>query len=581
MTSRRWIVPLLGLALTLGTGPKTQGQSGSDPISKIRDEGLNRSQVMEIASYLTDVIGPRLTSSPGLKRANEWTRDTMTKWGLENAKLEAWGPFGRGWTLEKFSAQLVEPQCVPLIAFPKAWSSGVDGTLKAEVVLFDPKTESELAGFEGKLTGKIVMISSPRELKAWFEPPGIRLTDSQLLVMADAGPPGQRRMSPTTPTPTPPTTTAAAPTTPTPGQPGARPATPAPPASEARPQTPSMSVLRKKGELLSKEKPALIIDCSSRGDGGTLFVQSASMNPGVFSFSRNGPRVWDKDAPAIVPQITMSIEHYGRLARMIQAGEKLVMAVDLDVKYHDDDLMSYNTVAEIPGTDKADEIVMVGGHIDSWHGGTGATDNAAGVATAMEAVRILKTLDLKMKRTVRVGLWSGEEQGLYGSRAYVKEHFGSYETPEPAGDNASAKSESSSTSRRELKKGPDYEKLSVYFNFDNGTGKIRGIHMENNEAARPIFRKWLEPFRDLNATTLTSRPTGGTDHQAFDAIGLPGFQFIQDPIEYSTRTHHSTQDVYERLQADDLKQSATVMAALIYQAANADERFPRKPMPER
>jgi hypothetical protein len=570
MTSRRWIVPIVSLALALGAGPNARGQSGSDAISKIRDEGLNRSQVMQISSYLTDVIGPRLTSSPGLKRANEWTRDTMAKWGLENAKLEAWGPFGRGWTLEKFSAQLVEPQCVPLIAFPKAWSSGVDGTLKAEVVLFDPKTESELVGFEGKLTGKIVMISSPRELKAWFEPAGSRLTDSQLLEMADAGAGGERRMRPPTP-PTPPTP-------PSTGQPGEKPATPTPPAAaEGRPQMPDMSLLRKKGELLSKEKPALIIDCSSRGDGGTLFVQSASLNPGVFSFSRTGPRVWDKDAPAVVPQITMSIEHYGRLARMIQAGEKLTMAVDLAVKFHADDLMSYNTVAEIPGTEKADEVVMVGGHIDSWHGGTGATDNAAGVATAMEAVRILKTLDLKMKRTVRVGLWSGEEQGLFGSRAYVKEHFGTFEAP--AGAEA-AKSEGERPAR-ELKKGPDYDKLSIYFNFDNGTGKIRGIHMENNEAARPIFRKWLEPLRDLGATTLTSRPTGGTDHQAFDAIGLPGFQFIQDPIEYSTRTHHSTQDVYERLQADDLKQSATVMAALIYQAANADERFPRKPMPER
>jgi carboxypeptidase Q len=566
MTARRLALALSATALTVlwATIPvgaqeappaeKAATKTSTDPIALIKDEGLNRSEVMATVSYLSDVIGPRLTGSPQLKRANEWTRDTMAKWGLENAHLEAWGPFGRGWELVRYSAQVVEPQCIPLIAFPKAWSSGLESPLIAEVVLFDPKTEAEVDSFQGKLGGKIVLASSPREVKAWFEPPATRQTDGDLLRLANAP------------------------------EPGARGAGGGPPFRRGGPQgggppgfDPSqLAVRRKKAELLNQESPAVIVEASPRGDGGTLFVQQASANPG--SFTRGGKPVWDKNGAKLVPQLVMAIEHYNRLVRMLQQGEPVKMAVDLAVKYHDDDPMAYNTVAEIPGTDKKEEVVMLGGHMDSWHSGTGATDNAAGVAVAMEAARILKKLDLKPRRTIRVALWTGEEQGLLGSRAYVKQHFGSNEE-DPL--SAQAAQWVGGQPKRTFQPGPEYDYLAAYFNLDNGTGKIRGIYIEGNEALRPIFRRWLAPFGDLGASTITSSRTGGTDHMSFDAIGLPGFQFIQDQVEYNTRTHHSNQDVYDRLQADDLKQASVIMAAFVYNAAMADEKLPRKPRPER
>jgi Zn-dependent M28 family amino/carboxypeptidase len=273
----------------------------------------------------------------------------------------------------------------------------------------------------------------------------------------------------------------------------------------------------------------------------------------------------------------VAVEHYNRIVRLLQAGEKVKMTVDLGVDWQDADPMGYNTIAEIPGSDLKDEIVMLGGHMDSWHSGTGATDNGAGVAVAMEAVRILQALNLKPRRTIRVGLWSGEEQGLLGSRAYVAEHFGRMETV-PAGGPATS---SSPAPAPKLVTKPDYEKLSVYFNLDNGTGKIRGVYLQGNEGVRSLFREWLTPFRDMGAATLSISNTGGTDHLAFDAIGLPGFQFIQDEIEYDTRTHHSNQDVFDRIQADDMKQAATIIAAFVYKAATRDEKMPRKPMPGR
>jgi carboxypeptidase Q len=516
-------------------------------IDKIKDEGLNRSEVMKTLSYLSDVIGPRLTASPQMKRANEWTRDTLTKWGLENAHLESWGPFGRGWELKRFSAQVVEPQCIPLIAFPKAWSPGLDEPVTGDVVHFTARDENEFEKFQGKLKGAIVLIGSERELKAWFDPPGVRLTDERLLNLANAPEPAPRTG-------------------------GRRPPRREGPPRDAAPPQPTF--LQKRMQFLIDEGAALIMEPSFRGDGGTLFVMSA-MAPGS-----PGQRVsvWDKDAPKILPQVVCSIEHFNRLLRMLDQGEPVRMTVDLKVAFHDDDAMAYNTVAEIPGTDLKDEIVMLGGHMDSWHGGTGATDNAAGVAACMEAVRILKALDLKPRRTVRIALWSGEEQGLFGSRAYVRQHFGEFEGTGQSENESMAVLFGGGAGRTIVAK-PDYEKFSAYFNLDNGTGKIRGVYMEGNEAVRPIFRRWLQPFRDTGAATLTISPTFGTDHQAFDAIGLPGFQFIQDPIEYETRTHHSNQDVFDRIQADDMKQASTILATFVYQAAMMDEKLPRKPAP--
>jgi len=576
--------------------------ASTDPIDRIKEEGLKRSQVMATLSYLTDVIGPRLTGSPNLKRANEWTRDKLAAWGLANAHLEAWGPFGRGWSLKRFSVQVVEPQCIPLIGYPKAWSPGTDGTLEAPVVYFDAKTEADFAKFKGKLKGAIVLTSPIREVAAHWEAQANRKTDSELLVLADAAEPnargfGRRMAQAQAPGPGP---SPAANNRPgAPGAAGA--AVAAPPGGRPAADQPrmgrfnspefraQMDLARKKTQFLADEGVALLVDPSTQGDGGTIFVSQASVpgaplpTPGQTTRRINA---YDKDAPKFAPQIVLAKEHYNRLVRMCEQGEHLKMAVDLAVKFHDNDLMAYNTVAEIPGTDLKDELVMLGGHMDSWHSGTGATDNGAGVSVAMEVVRILKALDLKPRRTIRIGLWTGEEEGLLGSRAFVKEHFGRspanmFGGPAPAGNagapaarngNGASTKDSSESSPK-----PEYANFSGYFNLDNGTGKIRGVYMQGNEAVRPIFRKWLQPFREMGATTLTISNTGGTDHQSFDGIGLPGFQFIQDEIEYETRTHHSNQDVFDRIQGDDMKQAAVIMAAFVYNTAMIDQKLPRKP----
>ncbi len=546
-------------AIAKAQGPQQQlaaTPDPNDPIVRIKDEGMNRSQVMNTLSYLSDVIGPRLTGSPNMKRANEWTRDQLTKWGLRNAHLEAWGPFGRSWVLKEFSAQVIAPQTIPLIAYPKAWSPGVN-IPNGDVVYVDAKDESDLQRFKGNLRGKIVLTSSMREVKARFEALGKRLSEKELLALADA---------------------------PEPGAPGAGPSFMNSPAFGAFIKGQIFNV--KKLQFFTDEGAALLID-ASQGDGGTIFVSGAAVPQAVDLSSPMAslrslflPQIepYDKDAPKIVPQMVLAIEHYNRLARLIQAGEKVQMKVSLATEFNADDLMAYNTVAEIPGGDKSDELVMVGGHMDSWHSGTGATDNGAGVAVAMEAVRILQALNLKPRRTIRVALWSGEEQGLLGSRAYVAQHLGKInESP----DASFARMIGSGGAAKNFVPGPEYDKLSAYFNLDNGTGKIRGVYLQGNEAVRSLFRQWLQPFRDMGAETLSASNTGGTDHLSFDAIGLPGFQFIQDQVEYDTRTHHSNQDVFDRIQSDDMKQAATIMAAFLYNTAMRDEKLPRKAMPTR
>ena len=543
--------------------PQAPAPDPNDPINRIKEEGMKRSQVMQTLSYLSDVIGPRLTASPGMKRANEWTRDQLTKWGLQNSHLEPFGPFGRGWTLQRFSAQVSEPLAIPLIAYPKAWSPGTSGPITAEVVYVDARTEADLEKFKGKLNGKIVLTSPLREVPAHFDAQGTRLSEKELLALADA--------------------------------------------PEPRPNTGGRGnfggnafrnaqlFTNTRMRFFDQEGAAMLID-PSRGDGGTIFVQSALIvppppDPNAAPQGRGmGP--YDRSKPKVIPQVVLAIEHYNRIVRMLQAGEPVKMTVDLAVAWQEADLMGYNTVAEIPGTDLKDEVVMLGGHMDSWHSGTGATDNAAGVSVAMEAVRIIQALGLKPRRTIRIALWSGEEQGLLGSRAYVAEHFGSMQTPPTTssvpstgganngmgGGNGNGNGAASQAGPVLVKKAA-HDKLSAYFNLDNGTGKIRGVYLQGNEGVRPIFRQWLQSFRDLGASTLTISNTGGTDHLAFDAVGLPGFQFIQDEIEYDTRTHHSNQDVFDRIQAEDMKQAATIMAAFVYQTAMRDQKLPRKPEP--
>jgi len=549
-------------------GAPAQQKDPNDPIEKIKDEGMNRSEVMKTLGYLSDVIGPRLTASPNMKRANEWTRDQLTKWGLQNGHLEAWGPFGRGWSLKKFSAQVVEPQAIPLIAYPKAWSPGFAAPITAEVVYVDAKTEADLDKYKGQLNGKIVLTTTMREVPAHFESLGRRLDEKSLLALADA--PEPRAAG---------------------GRPGGNFQ-----GNAANNFRAAAQLAGAKLRFFQQEGAAVLID-PSRGDGGTIFVQSASVAPPVPDPNATAPArtvsVYDKSAPKVTPQLVVSVEQYNRIVRMLQASEAVKMTVDLSVAFQDTDLMSYNTVAEIPGTDLKDEIVMLGGHMDSWHSGTGATDNGAGVSVAMEAVRIIQALGLKPRRTIRIALWSGEEEGLLGSRAYVAEHFGSMQNPATSTASGSGNGTGMSSGNGAggngpqggaapsmvLVKKPEWEKLSGYFNLDNGTGKIRGVYLQGNEAIRPLFRQWLAPFRDMGATTLSISNTGGTDHLSFDGIGLPGFQFIQDEIEYDTRTHHSNQDVFDRIQADDMKQAATIMAAFVYNTAMRDEKLPRKAAP--
>ena len=536
-------------------GPQQPQLDPNDPIAKIRDEGLNRSQVMQTLSYLSDVIGPRLTASPNMKRACEWTRDTMMKWGLQNAHLEPW-PFGRGWSLKRFSAQVTDPQDFPLIAYPKAWSPGTNGPITADIVYFDAKDEADMARFKGQLKGKIVLTQLMREVKAHFETQGTRRDEKNLLALANSPMPRPAGRG---------------------GFGGGN-------------RNADFIALQqfnaKKNQFFLDEGAAMLVD-SSRGDGGTIFVQSATVpqafNPNAFGPGGGGPNAprrinaWDKGAK-MVPQMVVAVEHYNRIVRMIQAGEKVKMEVNLAIDYQDQDLNGYNTVAEIPGSDPSlkDEIVMLGGHMDSWHSGTGATDNGAGVAVGMEAVRIIQTLGLKPKRTIRIALWTGEEEGLLGSRAYVAQHLGKMETPAAAGMPGGGDGNTATPPAPVLVKGPEYDRLAGYFNLDNGTGKIRGVYLQGNDNVAGLFRQWLAPFRDLGAETLSLSNTGGTDHLSFDGIGLPGFQFIQDEIEYDTRTHHSNMDVFYRVQADDMKQAATIMAAFVYNTAMRDDKLPKK-----
>jgi carboxypeptidase Q len=590
-----FLVPGFTLGQTNGVGsaptvPAARIYSApAEVIDKIKDEGTKNSQVMQTLSYLSDVIGPRLTASPGMKRANEWTRDRLTSYGLQNAHLEAWGPFGRGWTLKRFYAMVDGPTSFPIIAYPKAWSPGTDKLLPppppvdpkakkaktpapppanqstaftGEVVHFTAANEAELDQYKAKLKGKIVLIGPLRDVRAHFEAEGKRANEKELLDLADAPDPASIR----------------------------RPAGPGGPGGNPNFQQ-IQQFNNRRMRFLSEEGASILMD-AGRGDGGTIFVQQAAAvqpaPPAAGAPATPPVRLYDKGANIPI-QVSAAAEHFNRVARMVDAGEKVTMTVDLAVEYQDQDLNGYNTVAEIPGSDLKDEIVMLGGHLDSWQSGTGATDNGAGCAVMMEAVRILQAAGLKPRRTIRIALWTGEEQGLLGSRAYVKQHFGYFgDGTTPAfGGGGGGGGGGQNQAQLPLTKLPEYDKLSAYYNIDNGTGKIRGVYMQGNENVRPIFRNWLGAYRDpkwydkdktldMSASTLTLSNTGGTDHLAFDAIGLPGFQFIQDAVEYDTRTHHSNMDVFDRIQGDDMKQMSIILAAFVYQTAMMDEKMPRK-----
>jgi hypothetical protein len=508
-------IGLLTISVLLIVSVLAQEKVDIDAINKIKKEGLDNSKVMDIAFHLTDVSGPRLTNSPGYFRAANWARTELEKWGLSNAALEPWGEFGKSWELKKSYIALTAPYYRPLIAFPKTWTKGTGGLQNAEVLLVKASDSVTLDAYRSKMKGKVILLYRNDTLKQSFKPDATRLTDEELTKMANATPPA-------------PTSDAAA-------------------QRRRREQQ-----LRNRGSVASglrdmalKEGALAVLSMTPRGYDGTLFVQGGGAYAGT--------------DPENVLDIMVAMEDYMSLVRLANSGYPLKLDVDVQTEFISKDLKGYNVVAEIKGTDLSDELVMLGGHLDSWQGATGATDNAAGCAVMLEAIRILKESGLKPRRTIRIALWSGEEQGLRGSRGYVKNHFA-----DPA--------------TMQLKDGQ--AKVSAYFNLDNGTGKIRGIYLQGNEKVRPIFTQWFEPFSALGASTITISNTGGTDHLSFDAVGIPGFQFIQDGIEYGTRTHHTNMDSYDHLIGDDLTQAATIVAAFVYNAANRDEKLPRKDLPK-
>ena len=525
------------------------GAPDLEVVNRIRTEAFDDSRVMEYLFHLVDVNGPRITNSPGFQAAADWAAAQLGEWGLVNVKQEKWRPFGQGWSREYFSAHLVAPAYEQMIGAPLGWSPSTDGklrgmpriaVLKREYTLRrdEQAVDAYIAKWKGKLGGALAMIAEPKKLAPQASPALHRFSDQELAELEQARPP--------MPPPMPPIDYLD-PDLEIPREPAARrnffmraPAW----YSEWRRQE-SRRIQSKLNAFLTGEGVKLAIYPAAKGDGGTVFPPRA------------GNR-FVEDAPP-PPSIALTPEHYNRIYRLLDNGVEAHIEVEVRTTFYRENLDSINVVGEIPGGSKAGELVMLGAHLDSTAAALGATDNGAGCAVMMEAVRLLKKLDLPLARTVRIALWGGEEQGLLGSKAYVKEHFGDPET---------------------MQLTAQHEKFSAYFNIDNGTGKIRGVYLQGNDRVRPIFRQWLEPFRDLGAKTLSIRKTGGTDHLPFDAVGLPGFQFIQDRVEYETRTHHSNMDNVDRIQAADLIEASVIVAAFVYHAANREELLPRKPLPD-
>lgn len=566
---------LVALAVYAGAAALPAGAASEKidyaSINKIKQLGLNpqTSQVMEISSWLTDVHGPRLTGSPTTQKAGEWAVAKMKEWGLQNVALEPWtdrNNFERGWVNEKFYMAAVSPQAFPISGTPTAWSPGTTGLVRGDVVLVTETSQEDLQKYAGKLKGKWILTQAAPDVAAYWSPLATRTTAEELQRMELA-------------------------------------ANPAPEFGVPSPNAAG------RGGGRGAAQGGFNRNDWFRTEGAAGLLSTSARGHGIYTIS--GSRTTD---PAnAIPQVTIAAEQYGRLARMVAKNLTVTIEADIRSSYIPNPAM-FNVVGEIPGTDKANEVVMLGAHFDSWHASTGATDNAAGSAAMMEAMRLLKQSGVPLRRTVRIGLWTGEEQGLIGSREYVKAHFGACNDPVGAGRGAAggapqrgapatpaapapaapapaapapaAPAPAAAAQRGGGRGGcqtgytlkPSHATFAGYFNIDNGTGAIRGVYLQQNDAVAPIFREWIEPLRGIGMTALTIRNTGGTDHQSFDGIGLPGFQFIQDDVEYDTMTHHTNLDSYERLQPGDMMKNATIAASFAFLAANRDEKLPRKPM---
>jgi carboxypeptidase Q len=497
-----------------------------EAMTRIRYEGFHNSQVEDLAAGLLDDIGPRLTGSPNMKRANEWTRDKLKSFGLANPHLESWGPFGRGWSQRYINVRMVSPDVAPFIAYAKAWTPGTKGAVTAGCIRANIESEKDFDKYRGKLAGMIVLLGPDPEVKPISVAPYRRLTEQDLSEISQYAIQSEK------------------------------------PKFSFDEHLKLLAFQKALNKFLADERAVAVIDYGRLTSGGGTVAVSG----GVFETGQS----------STIPALTIAVEHWTRIARLLQRKKDVQLELNVVNDFYDDESPQYNTVAEILGTDAKEQIVMLGAHLDSWHSGTGATDNGAGCIVMMEAVRILQSLGIRPRRTIRIALWSGEEQGMLGSQRYVEDHFGARpqsDRPEWKGSPTLFLTEAGPVMAK-----AEQTKVSVYFNLDNGTGRIRGVYLQENAAVGPIFEAWMRPFQDLGMSTLTMRDTGGTDHLAFDFVGIPAFQFVQDPIEYSTRTHHSNMDVYDRLQFDDLKQAAVVVAGFVYDAAMRDQMLPRKPI---
>jgi hypothetical protein len=511
---------------------------------RIREEGLEHSRVMEYASALADGIGPRLTGSPNMAKANDWTKDQLTAMGCANAHLEDWGEFGIGWQQLNTWVRMVSPDTAVFIAQATPWSPSTSGPVTGDAVWVNIQDPKDFDTYRGKLAGKIVLLGEMREVPPVEKPLFSRYTDEDLAKIAEYPVNARAGLTPEM-------------------------------MQRMRARMQRYRMIDQIAQFLADEKVAGVVVPSrdggnGGGSGGTIFDDNGA---------DLGRMPYVRGHEVKVPVVVMAIESYGRVYRLLEAHVPVEMQMDVETKFTGDHEHGYNTIAEIPGTDPElkDQVVMVGGHLDSWIAGTGATDNGAGTVVAMEVMRILSALHVQPRRTIRIALWSGEEEGLFGSRGYVRDHFGSAALSTAPEQMALPEWMRRVAGPIELK--PEDKLLDAYFNLDYGHGKIRGIYLQDDLAAGPIFTQWIQPLKDLGVTTVSARGVGSTDHVPFDGIGLPGFQFIQDELDYETRSHHSNQDVYERLQPADLQQAAVVEATFVYNAAMRDAMIPRKPLP--
>jgi hypothetical protein len=528
---KRYLLAATVALAMLGTASaQTTETVDLDMVTRIRQEAFNHSQVMKTLGELTEDIGPRLTNSPNMDKANAWARTKLSGWGMANVHDEAFEGFGRGWDFSHSRVEMLAPRAFPMEALPKAWTPGTPGPVEGEAIAATFKTKADLEQYKGKLRGKIVFLSDAREYKPGSEADFRRNDTDSLAKLHDFRIPADRSGD-----------------------------------GDDR-----MKRYRERLEFVPVLNQFLV-------DEGVLAAVSISpRDDGVIGVSGAGSR--KAGEPVGVPELAMMAEHYNQVMRALKAGETVRLRVDVDSHFTtDDDRAGYNTIAEIPGSGpKANEVVMLGAHMDSWHGGTGASDNGAGVAVMMEAMRILKAVGARPHRTIRVALWSGEEQGLIGSAAYVAQHFAAY--PEPKDPEEAKLPSFFRKDKGTLQRKPEYDRLSAYFNVDNGSGKIRGVYAQENMAAMPIFAAWIKPFNDVGATDVVSGNTGSTDHISFDRVGLPGFQFIQDGLDYFSNVHHTNLDTYDHASPEDLKQAAAIVASVVYDAAMREQKLPRKPL---